>query len=84
MESLFPELERLIEEIIRQQQAVLFQTGRRIVPTLTSEDLLQPNDYPELENHAHFRYEEGVLAGMQTVDAALRALISSKRIDDSA
>ena len=46
--------------------------GRRVVPTLTPEDVLQPNDYPELENHPEFRYQEGVLAGIQEAISALR------------
>ena len=43
------------------------------MPTLTSEDVLQPNDYPLLENNPHFRYEEGVLEGMQSVRTAFLA-----------
>jgi hypothetical protein len=35
---------------------------------------LQPNDFPELEHHPHFRYEEGILDGMQVVRSALYAL----------
>jgi hypothetical protein len=68
------EIERLIEEIVEGQKKSLLQLGRRIVPTLTSEDILQPNDYLELEHHPHFRYEEGVLAGLQTMQMALQAL----------
>ncbi len=68
------ELEKVIEEIAEQQGRSLLQLGRRIVPTLTPEDVLQPNDYPELEHHPEFRYEEGVLAGIQTIQMALRAL----------
>lgn len=64
----------VIEEITLGQSVKLLQCGRRIVPTLTPEDMLQPNDYPELEHHPHFRYEEGILAGIQTVQIALRAL----------
>lgn len=64
----------LLQELEEGQRKALFATGRRIVPNLTHEDLLQPNDYPELENHPHFRYEEGVLAGIQTVQMALQAL----------
>lgn len=67
MEALFQEL----EEGYREKLLLL---GRRIVPTLTPDDVLQPNDYPELENHPHFRYEEGVLAGIQTAHMALLAL----------
>ncbi len=65
---------KLIDEMTESQKANLLRLGRRIVPTLTPEDILQPNDYPELENHPEFRYEEGVLAGYQTIQMALRAL----------
>jgi hypothetical protein len=70
---------RLLEELKQQQQQLLLRMGRRIVPNLTPEDVLQPNDFPELENHAPFRYEEGVLAGILTVEAALKALPSQSK-----
>lgn len=73
-EKIWSEVEALSEEIAASQQKVLLQCGRRLVPHLTDEDLLQPNDFPELENHSHFRYEEGVLAGIHTLQMALRAL----------
>lgn len=66
-------IEALIDELEKGQERVLFTLGRRIIPQLTQEDLLQPNDYPELEDNPHFRYEEGVLAGIKSVRAALRA-----------
>lgn len=66
-------IDQLIEEMIEDQKKNLLQMGRRIIPTLTPEDMLQPNDYPALENHPHFRYEEGILAGMLSVQTALRA-----------
>jgi len=61
----------LLDGMIEQQKNVLLKTGRRIVPMLTPEDILQPNDYLELENHPHFRYEEGILAGLQSTKSAL-------------
>ena len=67
-------IDKLIDEMTEAQRQNLLKLGRRIVPTLTPEDILQPNDYPELENHPEFRYEEGVLAGFQTVQMALKAL----------
>lgn len=67
-------IENTIDEIVEAQRAQLLSCGRRIVPTLTPEDMLQPNDYLELENHPHFRYEEGLLAGMLSIQMALRAL----------
>ncbi len=72
-------IENLSEEIQQSQQKKLLQCGRRIVPNLTDEDLLQPNDFAELENHPYFRYEEGVLAGIQTLQMALRALMKENQ-----
>lgn len=66
-------IERLLEELIEGQKKSLLTLGRRIVPTLTMEDMLQPNDYPELEHHPEFRYEEGILNGLQSASMALRA-----------
>lgn len=63
----------LLEEIIVQQKAKLLKTAQRIVPHVTDDDLLQPNDFPELEFHPHFRYEEGILDGLQVAKASLLA-----------
>ncbi|HEX2582943.1 MAG TPA: hypothetical protein VHL30_02380 [Chlamydiales bacterium] len=68
-EEIFPLLEQLIEG----QKGKLLHSAKRIVPRITPDDLLQPNDFPELEHHPHFRYEEGILDGMQVVRAALHA-----------
>jgi hypothetical protein len=65
--------ETLLEELIDGQQKQLLTCGRRLVPHLTSDDILQPNDFSELEENPHFRYEEGILAGMLTVRAALQS-----------
>lgn len=67
-------VETAIQEIIDLQHKRLLSCGRQIVPTLIADDMLQPNDFLELEHHPVFRYEEGVLAGIQTVQMALRAL----------
>jgi len=72
------EIERLLEGLIAQQHARAWACGKRVCPTLTEEDMLQPNDYPELEHHPHFRYEEGVIEGLRTALMALRAERSSK------
>lgn len=63
----------ILDELIEGQKKNLLKLGRRIVPTLTPEDMLQPNDYAELNAHPEFRYEEGVLAGLLSAQAALRA-----------
>lgn len=66
-------IDALIQEMADQQEASLLASARRLIPHLTNEDLLQPNDFPELEEHPHFRFEEGVLMGIRTVQMALRA-----------
>ena len=69
------EIKDLISELIAGQKKKLLKMGREVVPRLTEEDVLQPNDYPELENNPLFRYEEGVLEGLQTTEMAVFALI---------
>jgi hypothetical protein len=67
-------IEQLLEELTEQQHIALLSCGRQIIPKLTTDDILQPNDFPKLEQNPLFRYEEGMLAGIQTVHMALRAL----------
>lgn len=69
---------KIIEEIVEAQEKRLLKLGREIRPNLTVEDVLQPNDYLELETHPEFRYEEGVLEGVKTVQMALMALSKEK------
>jgi hypothetical protein len=66
-------LETALLGAIEQQQRRLLVLGRTIVPNLSAEDLLQPNDYPSLESHSLFRYEEGVLEGLLSARALIRA-----------
>ena len=63
----------LFDELVSHQQAKLLVCARRILPHVTPDDLLQPNDFPELENHPHFRYEEGILEGLLTARMAYLA-----------
>ena len=67
------EIERL-QELIEAQKKKLMSSAERIIPNITPDDLLQPNDFPELELHPHFRYEEGILDGLQVAYTALLAL----------
>lgn len=62
----------LFETLLEEQEKKLLKCGQSFIPNLTSDDILQPNDYPELEYNPHFRYEEGVLEGMRTAYTALR------------
>ena len=58
------------------QKEKLLKTAREIVPYATGDDILQPCDFQELEQNPYFRYEEGVLEGLQSAFAAY--LIDSK------
>ncbi len=64
---------KILDELIEQQKKVVLKTAKRIVPHIIEDDLLQPNDFPELEMHPHFRYEEGILAGLYLVQQAFAA-----------
>jgi hypothetical protein len=62
-----------IEQAIALQEAKLLAYARRINPHLTADDLLQPNDFPELEENPAFRYEEGVLHGLMAALVMMKA-----------
>lgn len=72
------DLEPLFEELIAAQRAKMLALAKRIVPHVTEDDLLQPNDFPELEGHPLFRYEEGVLEGILTVRMAHLSCLKSR------
>jgi hypothetical protein len=76
-------VDALLHELVEGQQKRLLRLGRQFIPTLTPEDILQPNDYPALDNDPSFRYEEGVLAGIQATQMALRALFNEEAEIDS-
>lgn len=66
-------IEKMFDELAAQQRKRLGDFARKMIPYLTEDDLLQPNDFPELENHPFFRYEEGVLEGILTARMAYLA-----------
>jgi hypothetical protein len=59
-----------IEEV---QARKVIELARRLLPHLTAEDIRNPHDFPELDDH-DWQYEDGVLAGIQSVRIALRAM----------
>jgi hypothetical protein len=63
----------LFDELVEAQRKKLLRMGRELVPHLTEDDLLQPNDFQKLEMHPLFRYEEGVLEGLLTARMAYLA-----------
>jgi hypothetical protein len=65
-------VEQLILEVEQGQRHKVLELARRLRPGLTSEDISNPHDFPELED-GDWQYEDGVLAGIQSVLAAVRA-----------
>lgn len=62
----------IVEQMVLLQRKKLLSLARRIFPGFTGDDLLQPQDFPQLELDPEFRYEEGIMHGMESVLAALR------------
>jgi hypothetical protein len=66
-------LDRLLAQMIDQQERKLLQLARRIVPDLTPEDLRNPQDFTALATDPAFNYEDGLLAGLRSAHMAVRA-----------
>jgi len=66
-------MEKLLDELIFLQKEKLLTLAKRLIPHITPDDLLQPNDFPDLELNPYFRYEEGILEGMMSVRMAFLA-----------
>ncbi|MBM3184561.1 MAG: hypothetical protein FJZ64_04585 [Chlamydiae bacterium] len=67
----------LLDVLIQNQKNHILKMARSIVPDVTDEDLLQPNDFPELEMHPYFRYEEGILHAFLAAKAAIQTEIAN-------
>jgi hypothetical protein len=66
-------MQQMFDEMVEMQRKKILQYGRQIIPYLTADDVLQPNDFPQLESHPEFRYEEGVLEGLLSARMAYLA-----------
>jgi hypothetical protein len=66
-------IERLLSQMIEQQEHKLLQLARQIVPDLTPEDLRNPQDFLPVARDPLFNYEDGVLAGLRSALMAVRA-----------
>jgi hypothetical protein len=63
----------LLEQMIEQQRTKVLRLAREAVPHLSPEDVMNPNDYPELSAHPTFDFEDGILSGLIAAQVALRA-----------
>ena len=66
-------VERLLADMIGQQEEKVLALARRLVPHATAEDLRNPHDFAPLVESADFNYEDGILAGLKAAAVAVRA-----------
>lgn len=66
------EIEGLVTSMQELQHKKVFELARRLKPTLTMEDMQSPHDFPELSD-VDWHYQDGTLAGIESVLAAMRA-----------
>lgn len=61
----------LLDEMEEHQRQKVLELARRINPRLTSEDLRNPHDFPEMDD-PDWHFIDGQLAGIQAVRVALQ------------
>ena len=66
------EIDAILGAMEELQSSKVIDLARRLKPGLTLEDVRNPHDFPELGD-PDWNYEDGVLAGIQSVRIALRA-----------
>jgi hypothetical protein len=75
--SAWDEVEQLVTSMQALQQRKVIDLACRLKPGLTPEDIKNPHDFPELDD-VDWHYEDGVLTGIESVLAALRAAKSEE------
>jgi len=73
------DLDALFDEMIAQQRDKVLRIARELNPRLTPDDVLSPQDFPELAADPRFAYEDGILAGLISAQIAVRARLREER-----
>jgi hypothetical protein len=63
----------LLDTMEETQRGKVIALARRILPHVTPEDLRNPHDFPDLDD-PDWHFEDGQLAGIQSVRFAVRTL----------
>ena len=71
--DLFRRILHLLDEMEAVQAGKVIALARRLSPGLTAEDIRNPHDFPDLDD-PDWHFEDGQLAGIQSVRFAIRAL----------
>jgi hypothetical protein len=72
-QELFERILAVIDGMEANQHRKVVDLARRLKPNLTAEDIRNPHDFPDLDD-PDWHFEDGQLAGIQSVRFALRAL----------
>ena len=67
------QIDEVLEELCAYQQRRVLERARRLDPRLTADDIMNPIDSPVLSASPEWNYEDGLLAGYRSAQAALRA-----------
>ena len=67
------EIDALLEKMIVQQRAKVFDIACSLCSRITQDDLLNPQDFPELAGDLRFGHEDGVLTGLLSAQISVRA-----------
>lgn len=71
--ELFRRVFALLDQMERTQADKVVDLARRLKPGLTAEDIRNPHDFPDLDD-PDWHFEDGQLAGIQSVRFAIRGL----------
>jgi hypothetical protein len=71
--ELFRRVFLLLDQMERAQADKVVDLARRLKPGLTAEDIRNPHDFPDLDD-PDWHFEDGQLAGIQSVRFAIRGL----------
>ena len=66
----------LMLELITLQAKKVLDLANRIHPGLSSEDIRNPHDFPDLVADSGWNFEDGILSGLKSAHMALRAKIA--------
>jgi len=69
-------VDRLMLELITLQEKKVLELANKIHPGLSSEDIRNPHDFPDLIADSGWNFEDGILSGLKSAHIALRATIA--------
>lgn len=73
LQQVLHEIERTLTELHTYQTQKAQRIAQRLRPDLTSEDLLNPDNFREIISSPEFMYEDGIAAGILSAKMAVRA-----------